>query len=221
MIKASIVGMCQVLLTASPLLAGIINIVVGDPVFILNSGVQSFDVYVSSTEGSSTVQGLNFVMDIGGFDVNAFLSTDIVSNANMLFYYSNTGQVEAVDYPSCLIYATTTTSGSMTATIGANEILLGTVYVDTNATGLIARTYPLRMSETEYGDTDFAGVSANITNGTITFRNEAVPEPGALLLMGGLMACGGPALGWYRRRRGAATWAGRRAKDGQGLAREG
>lgn len=224
MVRTLITSTCLTLLSVSCLQAGVINIVVGNPVFTLKTGRQSFNVFVSSAGGDTPVQYLSFVMDIEGETTDVFYSPDIVSDSRLLFYSNKSGQVDlhadSLPRPTWFVASTTTTQKN-SVIIGENETLLGIVYIDTDAPGLTAGTYALRMSDTEVGSTEFGLELPNITNGTITFRNEAVPEPGALLLMGGLMACGGPALGWYRRRRGTATWAGRRAKDGQGLAREG
>ncbi len=72
-------------------------------------------------------------------------------------------------------YDAETTTNSLTVPASG---LLATVTVDT--TGFQSGTFPFLLAGTLLGDSDFSGIAASITNGTLTI---AVPEPGVFALI--------------------------------------
>jgi hypothetical protein len=154
-----------------------------------------------SVSGGDAVQGVNFEVQVadGGPEAGAALgngshidgpsiqSVDILTGT--IFGPNNTGPGGAGGVVPQFYEATTTTASS---TVSANG-LLATILLDT--TGFTSGTFELRLANTVNGTTDFSGVPATITNGSVSI----VPEPGTLGLAGV-----GIASGLLARRRRAA-----------------
>ncbi len=159
-------------------------IVVGNNALQPNQAGQFISIYVS---GGQAVQGVNFNVKIGdggtltgGTDTGPTLqNVDLTSG---IFAPNNTGQSNGTS-PLLWNSVVTTSSGFVNA-----DGLLAILTVST--VGIPAGTIKslsLTPDPIFGGNTDFAGLSANITNGTIS----VVPEPSSISLMivGGIM-CG-------------------------------
>ncbi len=152
---------------------------VGNFPLLPNTAGQEIVIEVS---GGDLVQGLNFNaqigdggVDLGGVTVGPSIE-DIDILAGTIFDGNNTGAVDpellgGVDFP-LVEFRTTTTNNGTVAAAG----LLATLTIDT--TGFFSGEFPLILSATLNGPTDFAGVSATITDGTITI----VPEPSSFIM---------------------------------------
>jgi len=142
--------------------------------------IRTFDLQVT---GGDMVQGLDFYVQIGdggvangGSDtVPAITVVDIVGPGT-LFSASNTGQ--RTPFSSDQLWAVSTTTGQ-TATLAAGGIC-ARLTVDTTGTA-IGESFPLWLTGVAEGifgapgvDTAFAGLAAQITNGTI----DIVVRPG-------------------------------------------
>lgn len=156
-------------------------IAVGSHVLLPNTAGQVIQIYVI---GEVAVQGLNFNIQVadggpeaaawgGSIDGPEIQGLDIITGT--IFASSNTGGGDDSDgaYPADSIPQwefrdTTTNSG----TVVANG-LLATVTIDT--TGFTSGSWSLVIGETVNGPTDFAGLAAVITDGTITLRNPNAP----------------------------------------------
>lgn len=164
---------------------------------------QTFALYAS---GDVAVQGLNFYIQIGdGGAANGGSGTkpiitnvDIVGPARSsigpatLFDGNNTGQFDISTTDLLWAVSTTTNSGTVAT---SDTRTLAFVTIDTAGTA-VGETYPLLLSGVGGGvDTDFAGIGANITNGSIRI----VPEPSTLALLASLVALL-PAVVWRRKR---------------------
>ena len=158
-------------------------IVVGSHRLLPNTPNQTFPIYVT---GGGPVQGLNFYIQVGdggvpagGTDVGPVItSVDILggtifqSNNNGAYDTDGSGANDTV--PMFEGRTTSTASGSVNA-----SGLLGTVTIDT--TGLVGKhTWALKMANTRNGSTDFAGVPANITNGTLSTDSLPVANADAI-----------------------------------------
>jgi len=195
-----------VCLLISPLSAtAAIIIDVGDHLLQPNMPDQTFQILVS---GGDLVQGLNFYIQVadGGPEAGGSIDGPVIQELDILtgtiFDGNNTGAIDfdggPPPYPDVVPqwegHSTTTLSGSVAATG-----LLATVTIDT--TGFGGGTWDLIMQNTGDGTytTDFAGISADITDGSIT----VIPEPSTFVMSTGLIAMG--LVGYGRRRRRALT----------------
>ena len=174
---------CIVLIAAVPAWGDPI-ILVGEHLLLPDTPGQSIEVSVS---GAQAVQGLNLNVQFGpdpyATDGPVLTGLDILTDT--IFAANNTGASNAeqglgIDLPMFETRSTTTLSG----TVGADG-LLATMTVDTS--GLQSGTWTLLLSDTLNGPTDFAGLPAIITDGSIRI----VPEPATLLMLLtlGLLAC--------------------------------
>jgi hypothetical protein len=175
-------------------------IAVGNIQLLPDKPNQTVQVFVS---GGDVVQGLNFEIqtgdggpDSGGTAAGAGpLITNLDLLTGTIFAANNTGQhgggpLSLTGKTKAQVWeATTTTSATTVAAAG----LLANITFDTTGFKTINQSFPLALKGTNNGDTNFAGVPINITNGTITI----VPEPGAVGLV---LAMG--IMGLRRRRRG-------------------
>lgn len=166
--------MCIALVAAVPAWGDPI-ILVGEHILLPDTPGQSIEVYVS---GTPAVQGLNLNVQLGpdpyATDGPVLSGLDILTDT--IFAANNTGasnpeQGLGIDLPMFETRTTTTLSGTVVA-----DGLLATMTVDTS--GLQSGTWTLSLSNTLNGPTDFAGLSAIITDGSI----HIVPEPATLLL---------------------------------------
>ncbi len=158
--------------------------------------------------GDVAVEGLNFYIQIDdGGAINGgsgtkpkIMDVDIVGPARSglgpatLFFGNNTGQTNTLT--SDLLWAADVTTASGTVNTAGT---LAFVTIDTAGTAP-GEIYPLLLKETAAGifgapgvDTDFAGIPANITNGSIRI----IPEPSTILLLGSLLMLL-PVLGRWR-----------------------
>jgi hypothetical protein len=170
---------------------------------LLPDATQTIAIYSS---GDETVQGLNFYVQIGdggedngGTDTKPIITTVDIVGSGTLFQGNNTGQSTI---GSKLLWAASTTTDAGTV---SDNGLLAYVTIDTTGTKL-GDVYALSLTGTGAGifgdpglDTDFAGIAATITNGSIRI----VPEPGAFVLLGGLLAFL-PVVLWRCRRKSLA-----------------
>ena len=163
--------------------------------------ISTFSIDVT---GGGAIQGVNFYIQIGdGGDDNGGTDTkpiitalDIVGPGTLFNGISNAQSTDST--ANDLIWFADTTVLAAVGTTEANG-LLAYVTVDTAGTAA-GEVYDLFLTgvaaaifSSSGKDTDFTGVSADITNGTITIT----PEPATL----SLLALGGLALMGRRRRK--------------------
>ncbi len=137
--------------------------------------IRTFDIQVT---GGDMVQGLDFYVQIGdggvangGADTVPVITAVDIVGAGTLFSASNTGQRTPLS--SDLLWAvSTTTDIGQAATLAASGIC-ARLTVDTTGTA-IGESFPLLLTGVAEGifgapgvDTAFAGLAAQITNGTI------------------------------------------------------
>ncbi len=179
-----------ILVCSTPAALATPAIVLGNYVMPTNTTGNVIDVFVT---GGDVVQGLNFVMDVNNNQPGGPVITAIdIVGPGTIFGPNNTGQVNPNPPPAFKVKATTTTASG---TVSANGLL---AHVTFSTIGMQPGVYPLRMTgmATAGGGTatNFAGIAANITNGTI-----GMPEPSTLALaalgLTGLAACA-----WRRSR---------------------
>jgi hypothetical protein len=170
-------------------------ITIGNHVLQPDMANQPVDVYVS---GGDPVFGVNFNIEVGpgGPPIQDLVIFDDAGPKPYMFDSPNNTGTADLDGPHMdpvLLWEgrnTTTPSGTIAATG-----LLGTVFFDT--TGILSGgPWPLRMSSTLNGPTDFAGVATEITDGTITIEGTTIPEPSTFVLW--LVFC---SLGLFGRTR--------------------
>ncbi len=151
---------------ATPLIA------VGQHGLLPNTPGQTIGIFVS---GGRLVEGVNFNIQVadggpelgGSQDGPAITGVDLINGT--IFDNNNTGENDllamlGLEYPQAAAHTTTTLSGSVAA-----SGLLATVTIDT--TGFATGTWSLRMANTFNGPTDFAGIAASITDGSISVGN--------------------------------------------------
>lgn len=188
-----LVGFSLLSATAS---AGVV-IDVGIASLIENKPNQTIALTVS---GGDVVQGLNFNLQVadGGPDEGgsiagpAITAVDIIG-AGTIFADNNTGQNDdSLNSPQLFVTSTTTSMG----TVAADGTL---AFVTFDTTGFFAgSTFTLLLKDTLNGATDFAGIPATITNGTLAIT--AIPEPSAMLYVGMIAAMVGAGVRLTRRR---------------------
>ncbi len=165
----------------------------GPRTLLPNTPGQLVNIYVT---GGALVEGLNFNVQIGdGFpsvdgssvDGPNITGVDLLgtSGTPAVFFGANTPTSFQWDQVWAM---NTTTQGS--ATVPASG-LLATLTVST--VGWSSGEWSLALGNTSQGPTDFAGIDAQITDGTLT----VVPEPQAQFAIGSLLL----AVGWFWRRR--------------------
>ena len=151
---------------------------VGRHVLLPDTPGQTIELFVT---GGDPVQGLNLFVQVadgyptggGVIDGPNITGVDIV--ADTVFAASNTGQDTDVALDQIwLVY--TTTDEEVEPFVGA-EGKLATVTLDT--TGFPSGTWDLLLAGTLNEDSDFAGVAADISNGTIEIQ-----EPPAAVIVG-------------------------------------
>lgn len=176
-------------------------VVVGAHLLLPNTPGQTIQIQVT---GGDPVQGVNFIAVVGdggaggttplpGTDVGPGITADILTGT--IFALSNTGSSNGnpgqVDFGPMIAVYSTTTNTAVSPTVNASG-LLATIVIDT--TGFNGGSWGLNLTGTPAGDTDFAGLPINITNGSISI----VPEPTSLVL--GLFAAAGLGAVAIRRR---------------------
>jgi len=135
------------------------TIVVGDHYLRPGASGQTVQILVS---GGTAVQGENVDVQIAGTSGtgNAPTITGVDLLTGTIFANDNTGEQSAAQTLPQFWNGSVVTS---TGTVSANG-LLATVTVD--ATGVaLGSAYSLNLAGTPNGDTDFAGIPANVTNG--------------------------------------------------------
>ena len=145
---------------------------VGNHVLQPDDPGQTIQVFVS---GGDLVEGLNFNAQIadGGPEAGGAVRGPHITTADIvtgtIFANDNTGQRDPGSFPQIAIRRTTTNDDDTVMAQG----LLATLAIDT--TGFTSGTFPLKLGDTLNGPTNFAGVPAMITDGSISI----VPEPTA------------------------------------------
>jgi hypothetical protein len=174
---------------APSLAFGSIVIDVGDHFLVPNTAGQTIVLLVS---GSEPVDGLNLNVQVadGGPGVGGMISGPSITSVDLLtgtiFAPNHTAPQDPGSFPQLAIRTVNTSSG---AVLAAGQLVTLTV----STVGFVDGTWELKLSDTLNGPTDFAGVPATITDGSITLR--AIPEPNGIL---GLLL---PAALPVRRRR--------------------
>lgn len=180
MASVSAVMSIGLVLGASASASPIPSIVLGDysllpdtpnqPILIDVSGniaVNTLDLNVQVADGgpaaSGTVVGPSLAVDLITGTIFATDHTNLVNH-----------NADGHDGNQYMWYSVDTNVGTTVETSG----LLVTLYVDT--TGFSSGSWPLIMSGTIHGDTNFGSIGASIRNGSITI----VPEPAPLALLG-------------------------------------
>lgn len=176
---------CAILWCAPQTIWATPEIVVGEHELLADTTDQLIEIMVS---GGDSVQGLNLRLQVadGGTHPDAGGSIDgpKISNVDLvtgtIFDGNNTGQNDLLSLPQVSVQSITTATGTVVA-----DGMLATVLIDT--TGFMEGEFDLRAGSTLDGPTDFAGVPANITDGSIRI----VPEPASFfgLLTGVGMIC--------------------------------
>lgn len=162
---------------------------VGDFQLFPDTPGQEIEILVS---GGDPVEGLNFNVQIGdgGVDLGGTTVGPSVADIDILtgtiFDGNHTGFVDpeavaGVDFPLVEIRTTTTNMDTVAA-----DGLLATLWIDT--TDIHSGVFPLILGDQLNMATNFAGLPATITDGTITI----VPEPSSLVLalLGVIVAVG-------------------------------
>lgn len=151
-------------------------IVVGNHDLHPNLAGQTISIFVS---GGDAVQGINFNVQVGdgGAAAGGADTGPIIEDVDLLsgiFLGNNTNQT---DGPSPLLWnsITTTNTGSVSANGLLAVLTVSTVGLTSGDFALLSLT----PADEFGGATNFAGLVAQITNGSIT----VVPEPAALVLM--------------------------------------
>jgi hypothetical protein len=150
------------------------TIEVGHHILVADTPGQVVRVHV---EGGDSVQGVTFNLQIadGGPEAGGEMRGPVIRQVDLLtntvFATNNTGQRDLGSFPQIAIHATTTAAGSVPA-----SGLLATVTIDT--TGVTNGVFALSMSNTLNGATDFAGIPANIPDGSITVEQTGSPSLG-------------------------------------------
>lgn len=170
------------------------SIIVGSQALLPNTPGQTIAISVVGVSPADDVQGLNFNIQVadggpeggGSVDGPAITAVDIVGPGT-IFNANNTGQVGGPLVPQIAGATTTTNSGTVTA-----NGILGFITFDTTGFNVGEGPWPLLMSNTLNGPTDFAGVQIDITDGQLLL---VVPEP-----LSGMLAAVGIALMLVRGR---------------------
>jgi hypothetical protein len=139
-----------------------------DYILSANQPGQVIQLFVS---GTNQVQGLNFNLQVadGGPDAGGSVVGPVITDVDVvtdtLFASNHLEPVDPGSLPQLAIRSVITQTGSVSATG-----LLATVTIDT--TGITNGVYALQMAGTLNGDSDFAGIAADITNGQITIVSD-------------------------------------------------
>jgi len=166
---------------ASPVIA------VGDHTLNPNQAHQPIDIFVS---GGDAVQGINLFAQT---EQNGILGGPVLEQIDLLsgtiFSPNNTGATDLDGAPPDSSphwegWFTTTLTGTIAA-----EGLLGRIYLDTRSGCAPGESYDLILSDTLNGSTNFAGIPAEITDGTIVISSSGpgpavIPEPATCTLLG-------------------------------------
>ena len=142
-----------------------------------NQAGQTVEIFVT---GGILVQGLEFNVQIGDTTAGpVFEGVDILTGT--IFGPSNDGIFPGSYITPRVAYQGTTTVQTLDVGWGPGFVstdgLLATLTLDT--TGISGGDYNLLLTGTNEGDTNFAGVLADITNGSLS----VIPEPLSLSLM--------------------------------------
>ena len=151
-------------------------IIVGQHDLLPNLPEQVIEIAVS---GGDQVQGLNFRIQVedggphppvtGSVPGPNITAVDLITGT--IFAGNHSVQVDSLRSPQVWVQTITTSPETAPDDWVTAEGLLATVTLDT--TGFLEGTYDLLLTGTLDGATDFGGVPADITNGSIRI----VPEP--------------------------------------------
>ena len=126
-----------------------------------NTPEQKVRIYVSD---GIDVQGLNFNIQIadGGVAAGGSIVGPEIEDVDILFGTpfdgNNTGQNDSLSMRQIWVQTTTTASG----TVFANGLL---AILTINTAGFAGQVFDLKVGDTLNGDTDFAGLPIDVTNG--------------------------------------------------------
>ena len=149
-------------------------VVVGEHELLANTADQLIEIMV---HGGDPVQGVNLRLQVadggthpdagGSIDGPKISSIDLV--AGTIFDGNHTSQNSLLSLPQVWVQSITTANSTVAA-----DGVLATVMIDT--TGFLEGEFDLWAGNTLDGATDFAGIPAEITEGSIRI----VPEPASL-----------------------------------------
>jgi autotransporter-associated beta strand protein len=150
------------------------DINVGSYYLLPNTAGQVRTIYVT---GGGAVSGLNFNISVGNginpSNAPKITNVDVLGTAAQptIFYANNKGQQDPYTDPSVYPYYETRQTTTATGTVTAAG-LLALVTFDT--TGVTTGSWGLSLTDPSGVPTDFAGVPAVITNGSITIAHAPV-----------------------------------------------
>ena len=206
-----ITGLAAVLLAIAPALAAPV-IQLEDYELLANTADQAIQIQVFSSPADQ-MGGLNFniqvnqsgapVMDLTGPKITKTgFPSGLDCITGTIFDGNHNAPTDVDGSPDPDAFAqfegVTFTTAAGTVEVPDTPALLATVTFDT--TGITSGTWDLSLIETMNGPTNFAGVQADITDGTIRVGPPVeyydVPEPATVVLV----SLGGLGLAWWRRR---------------------
>ena len=190
MLKISLSSIIVIISLANVALAVGPTVNAGSHFLLPNQSGQEIQVFVS---GEALVQGLEFNIQIGDDTVGPVI-TDVDILTDTIFAESNTGIFPGYYMEPHKAYFGTTTNVTVGDGFIVTNGLLATITLDT--TGITTGEFELRLisgnAQTGFSQTNFAGIPANLINGTLS-----VPEPLSVTML----LAGGVGMVWRRRRK--------------------
>ena len=154
---------------------------VGNYTLLANTPNQKIQIFVAGgLPGGDNVQGADVEVQIAdggpaaGGKVSGPKITHVDVLTNTIFAKNNNGQAGVGSIVPQVFEATTLTASGTVKALG----LLATITVDT--TGFTGGVFPLLLTGTLNGNTDFTLIPANVSNGTITLLPPPPPPKGSV-----------------------------------------